>query len=147
MATDIWGHIEYRPKGKKFFVHLKDINCDEWWSYPSRDYEMFQAMSGARWMIDDIKQLFETRGLPDDLSRETWRKYKDGEPDFHTASWLDTDELKQCIDHVRDIDINKLKYDPENVEKCLKFYMEIYNCMKSSDDDGDYTRLVFWFDN
>jgi len=51
-------------------------------------------------------------------------------PDWHSASWLTADELKQVLD----------KYDHSTLKAT-------YHMMKSFEEEGHSARLVFWFDN
>lgn len=140
MATDIWTHIEYKHRKKKKYVHAEGTETG------LRYYAMFWTMAGVRF-VPNFEQLYKPKGLPGDITQETLEEYRDGKPDFHTMSWLDTEELKACIDSVREISITRYNESPEKVDEWLQPYTSIYHYMKECDDEGEPARLVFWFDN
>lgn len=65
-------------------------------------------------------------------------------PDWHSKSWLNTEELERAIEHYRIcIDNNNFAgYDKNPVE-----WIAIFEAMKSFERMNYDTRLVFWFDN
>lgn len=143
MATDIWPHIEYFVKKKNAFVLAPiDLEAEE---LDARNYAMFCAMGGGI-CVDGIGIKFPARGLPDDLSPELYKRQK-GEADFHTKSWLTTEELKECVDYVREKLVAESNYTVEDVDESLEPYLKIYRYMKNYEDEEEPARLVFWFDN
>ena len=135
MGTDIWIHIEYKCRKTKNYKHAREFDGD-------RLYGLFGILAGAR---SEIEPIYPPRGLPDDVTRLTYKKYQDGEGDFHTASWLTASELRECLDSVDEI-IKQEKKDAYNKD-WLKGYEKIYRYLKYYDDIGEPSRMVFWFDN
>ncbi len=135
MGTDIWIHIEYRSRKTKNYKYAREF-------YGDRLYGVFGILAGER---SEIEPIYPPRGLPNDITRLTYKKYKDDEPDFHTASWLTSSELRECLDAVDEI-IKNEKRDNYNKD-WLKCYEKIYRYMKYYDDVGEPSRMVFWFDN
>ena len=163
MGCDIHCYIEYRKPDSKFWNDFGGrIN-------PGRHYAQFARMAGVRnyWEID-VK--YPPRGYPADASfaarddnhlyitqtegdgyvtpeqAEKWiaggySKYMkdcDGDenrsfvtnPDYHSHSWLSTEEFACTLSDLS---------DPE--------YLAILAAMRSFENQGFVTRLVFWFDN
>lgn len=89
--------------------------------------------------------VFAPRGLPDDVTPETLEEYNLFKADAHTPSWLTTNNLRECLDLT--IKEYSDEYGEENVKSWLKSYEWIYDYMKYSDDEGEPSRIVFWFDN
>lgn len=138
MGTDIHIHVEYlrRKKGKKLrWIHsVEDFSTE-------RLYGVFGILAGLR---SNIKPLITPRGLPGDITMETYRHYKDYEGEAHTTSWLTTDEFGECLDTV---DAAIREQEPEVIDDWLKSYRLIHRYMKDSDDEGEPARIIFWFDN
>ena len=139
MATDIWIHLEYK----------KSLNSDKWehmtepWG--DRLYYIFGALVGER--HPELEHI-PARGLPDNISDITLEKFKDGEGDFHTPSWVTAEELLHSI-NVADEAI-KIIYSEEGIEykpNWCRFYQELYDIMATYDAIGKPARMVFWFDN
>ncbi len=160
MGTDIHIHIEYlrRKKSKKpHWIHPgEEFDAD-------RRYSVFGILAGLR---SDIKPLYPPRGLPGDITMETYRHYKDYGGEAHIASWLTTQEFGECLDVVERIVEERSKqpktdlqcnielvekllrnYHDDNDDDWLKSYRLLYKYMKDSDDDGEPARIIFWFDN
>jgi hypothetical protein len=53
-------------------------------------------------------------------------------PDWHSHSWLTSQEFEQCID----------SFDSASTD-----YKAVLAVMRSFESEGEVTRLVFWFDN
>lgn len=137
MGTDIWVHVEYRDRRKKRYKHTSvDIG-------PYRPYLLFDILGGGR---GNRNPLYYPRGLPGDVTNETYTEYKDGGPElFHHASWLETQEYRECLDTYYEI---VGESDEGSAFEDMKKNLElIYRYMKDSDDEGEPARLVFWFDN
>ena len=137
MGADIRIYMEYLERKTNKYKCIGKFDGD-------RLYGVFGIIAGVR---SDIKPIYPPRGLPIDVNDSMYKEYK-GEPEYHTASWLSTSELRECLDAVYEI-IRKEEeeagrtYNPD----WAKSYEQIYNYMKSSEEDGDPTRIVFWFDN
>ena len=134
MATDIWIHIEHKSRKTNNYVYDYEADGD-------RIYALFGALAGTRGSF----YLYDPRGLPKDISPEVLAEYQSWEEDAHTPSWLTTKELRKCLD----MTINELskEYDIKEVKSWLKSYEGIYEYMKYSEDEGEPSRIVFWFDN
>ena len=138
MSTGIWIRMEYQERKTKRYKYLGEFDGDKL-------YGVFGILAGVR---SDIKPIYPPRGLPDDVNDCIYKEYKKGQPDLHTASWLSTSELRECLDAVYEIIRKEVEeegrtYNPDWAES----YEQIYRYMKSSEEDGDPTRIVFWFDN
>ncbi|MBR5698605.1 MAG: hypothetical protein IKX44_08330 [Prevotella sp.] len=135
MATDIWIHIEH--KSRKSGKYVYDFEADG-----DRIYSLFGALAGTR---GKLEPMFDPRGLPDDVTPETLEEYNLFEEDAHTPSWLTTNELRECLDQT--IKEYSDEYGEKEVKSWLKNYEKIYEYMKYSEDEGEPSRIVFWFDN
>ncbi|MBR6716666.1 MAG: hypothetical protein IKI83_09520 [Prevotella sp.] len=135
MATDIWIHIEHRSRKSGKFVY--DFKPDS-----ARVYALFGALAGTRGSLNPI---YDPRGLPIDASPEVIEEHDLFEEDAHTESWLTTGEFRECLDlMIKELSNN---YDLKEIKTWLKSYEWIYEYMKSSEDEGEPSRIVFWFDN
>lgn len=136
MGTDIWINVERKSRRYRRYKYGKEF------FFARRYYILFGFLASAR---SEFEALYPPRGLPKDISKTTLRKYKDGEEDFHTCSWLTTSEFRECIDHANNTaeKLNRInnQFDPR------PDYERIYQCMKESEDEGEPARIVFWFDN
>ncbi len=136
MAIDIHLHVEYRrrKKGRKsHWVHSENVFIND------RLYSVFSILGRG----GSIKPLFPLRGLPGDLTLETYNNYKQWGGEAFDVSWLTTQEFGQCLDAVDSI----VKEECSCVEDdWLKNYTYIYRCMKESEDEGEPARIIFWFD-
>lgn len=130
MGCDIHMSIEYRPRSGVEWSAFSDgeIDCP-------RHYRMFGAMAGVR--DYEGNQMFAPRGLPSDLSQETYgmthHTPRDGGgviEDFHTFSWLSPDDFRACVDKIGG--------------SCVA--RSILAAMDAMVDGGMEVRLIFWFD-
>ena len=150
MGTDIRIHVEYLDCKTKQYTHAnEDFRRD-------RCYLLFDLLGGGR---GNKNPLYYPRGLPGDLSDETLRCYKYGESEFHHASWLTTMEFRECLDAFYETPkednipedlsqkLDSIMHDLPSRPDPMICYEQIYCYMKSSDDDGEPSRIVFWFDN
>jgi len=153
MGTDIWVHVEYRDHRRRKYKHIdKDF-------YIRRSYLLFDILAGGRGRREPI---YSQRGLPDDITRETYREFKGGEDDFHDMSWLTTLEYRRCLDRYHTIETATEEKSPSEERKWRQDYISsdnimesdtvkdaefIYQAMKASEDKGNSARIVFWFDN
>lgn len=154
MGTDIHIHLEYRSRKTKRYKYGGEIRGE-------RDYDIFDAMAG-----DEGDFYFQARGLPDDVTQETLKEYRDREGDAHHASWLSTIEFSACIveAHIRKNSLERLQFNKKykdlyavidtvfrqgsrRDEDCSLSYREILKLMISYEEDKEECRIVFWFDN
>ena len=135
MATDIHIHLEHKSRKTNNYVYDFETKNE-------RIYSLFGALAGTR---GSCVPIYEPRGLPDDISSKALKEYQSWGKDAHTPSWLTTKELRECLD----LTINELSKedDVEEIKSWLKSYEEIYECMKHREDEGEPSRIVFWFDN
>lgn len=71
-------------------------------------------------------------------------------PDWHSASWLTTEEYEKAIQIYKDKCMEAYKDDPEYnpiEEGILPEYEAMLAAMKSLESNGMVSRVVFWFDN
>lgn len=137
MGTDIHIHIEHKSRKRKKFVY--DFEADG-----ERIYSLFGVLAGTR---GDCDALFDPRGLPTDVSPEVLEEYKLWDGDAHTHSWLTTEEFGKCLDSYFE-DCTKVAGNSEEyVREWMSSYYKIYEYMKYSEDEGEPSRIVFWFDN
>lgn len=134
MATDIHMHLEHKSRKTNKYVY--DFEADG-----NRIYALFGALARVRGPF----YLYNQRGLPKDISPEVLAEYQSWGEDAHTPSWLTTNEFRKCLD----LTIMKLseEYDVKEVKSWLKSYEWIYEYMKYCEDEGEQSRIVFWFDN
>ena len=137
MARDIHLHVEYyrRKKGKKpRWVHSENNFIND------RLYFVFSIIG----MGGDINPLFPLRGLPGDLTLETYNDYKQWGGEALDVSWLTSHEFGKCLDTIDRIVKEECSYVDND---WLENYIYIYKCMKESEDEGEPARIIFWFDN
>lgn len=65
-------------------------------------------------------------------------------PDWHSHSWLTTDELAAAIEHYRTVVGN---YWPEEGGRAPTEWVAILAAMRAIESNGETARVVFWFDN
>lgn len=87
--------------------------------------------NAERWATHGNKIYYNSDGTP-------WRV---DHPDWHSHSWLTIEEYEQALGHY-----NKLK-DTDEYWGVPEAYNAVLAAMKSLENDGFYTRVVFWFDN
>ena len=134
MATDIHIHLEHKSRKTNKYVYDFETDVD-------RIYALFGALAGVRGPFC----LYKQRGLPKDISPEVLAEYQSWGDDAHTPSWLTINEFRKCLD----LTIMRLseEYDVKVVKSWLKSYEGIYEYMKYSEEEGEQSRIVFWFDN
>lgn len=152
MATDIHISVEYlERKTNRYKKSPEDFGRN-------RHYLLFDLLGGG---CGNRNPLYHTRGLPIDVSDNTYKEYKKDEEGFHHASWLTTMEFRECLDECNALEATdydkipedhkqKLEYLHQNLPKIddpMKNYELIYKYMKDSDDEGEPARIIFWFDN
>ena len=86
MGTDIHIHMEYRSRKTKRYQYGGKLRGE-------RLYCIFEVMSEG---IGE-EPLFTARGLPGDVTKATYKDYKEWGCDGHHASWLTTVEFAACI--------------------------------------------------
>jgi len=162
MGCDIHCYIEHRVK-------LLTSKYDERWQSfggrinPGRNYDIFAKLAGVRSYGDSERP--KPKGLPENLgyyaksdsrlfisekqpdyegncSPESAKRWiesgsskMDGEhwvthPDHHSHSWCDADELEKAVGN---------SDEPE--------YKAVIAAMRSFEQQGRISRLVYWFDN
>lgn len=122
---------------------------DEWHHYSTpnvqRNYALFEVMAGVRG--DAEKTISLPKGLPDDLSAVTAIAAADWEPDGHSHSWLDFEEIKK----LRVYSIANQLIGKDDWQPCFGYYREelwedfIPETIKGRQVQD--VRFVFWFDN
>ena len=82
--------------------------------------------------------------LPGDVTKVVLQAYHHWKPDCHHASWLTTEELRDCLDEAQ----RRLLAKNESADDdWLRPYERIYEYMMDYEEVGEPCRIVFWFDN
>lgn len=168
MGCDIHMYVEYKRKQSTNYSNFGGrIN-------PGRNYYMFGILSNG--VRSDNEKGFSAKGMPDYDSlgyssrsdsqlyitdtegdgyvtedrAEEWvksgssvftdeRKKFVTHPDWHSHSWLTLEEYQKAMDIYNE--------HPEALQYNEPEYNAILAIMKSLENDGLETRVVFWFDN
>ena len=130
MGTDIYMYMEYRSRKKKRYIYYCEF-------IGKRQYGLFEIMAEV---FRDTKPLYKSRGLPDDVTPQVFKFYKDSGGNRLVASWLTAEEFRNCLDLAIE------RYSKDASEGWIKEYEIIYNYLKDSDDEDEPARIVFWFD-
>jgi hypothetical protein len=137
----------FEPKGIPPFDSLSNETRSDYAHYISNendDDDNYVTMEKAiKWSNSYGVELYY-RNPTDD--KPTWVSG----PDWHSHSWLTTDELEQAlaIYHNMCVEANKNDPDYNNLDSLKEpLYTAILSLMKSLESDGMVCRLVFWFDN
>lgn len=97
-----------------------------------------------KWASDGYGSKLYYRNPTDD------KPFRVSSPDWHSASWLTTDEYERAIQIYKEKCKEAHKKDPiynPIEEGILPEYEAILATMKSLDSNGMVCRVVFWFDN
>lgn len=130
MSIDIIVFAEAKTgKTGKPYRFIEELDAD-------RNYNMFTAMG---YKLADFKPLYEAKGLPGDVTKGVYLKYKKF-GSVRAPSWLTAQELLDCITFCEKLLDNE--YDLEYFDS----YRYIYKILKEYDDRGEPSRIVFWFD-
>ena len=135
MGTDIHIHIEHKSRKKKKYVY-------DFEAYGERIYSLFGVLAGTR---GDYEALYDPRGLPMDVSPEITEEYRT--LGGHTPSWLTTEEFGKCLDSYFEDCTKGAGNSEDYVRDWMSSYYKIYEYMKYSEEEGEPSRIVFWFDN
>lgn len=155
MGCDIHPHIEYKDSGNDYYELFASPNWEQ-------SYLLFALLSDVRIELVkeqtglEISALYSPRGIPTDISDET-RCGDDGcdrwcestktwelDTEFHSGSWLNTDELRVVIKKYLAIlgDLMKGHEGQYGIEQCV----DLHATLKAMEVLPN-ARLVFWFDN
>lgn len=155
MGCDIHPHIEYKHSGSTAY---------EWFASPDsgQSYLLFALLADVRkrWVKEhmglEVSAMYAPRGIPADTSYKTSRGH-DGceywsdrtqawelDTEFHSGSWLKTDELQAVIETYFGILGNSIEeYRAQyGIDQCV----ELRATLKAMEVLPN-ARLVFWFDN
>jgi len=139
MGCDIHPYI-CRWTEEKGFNHFSYEQLDF-----GRNYVIFGLMAGVR----GDKQLFEPRGLPDDLPSAVQFASEYYGDDWHTPSWLNVDELRE----VRNAYVRHMESSGKRRGCPGQHLAGIIGMMEGAEQwwkkhfGGGDAILVFWFDN
>lgn len=84
-------HPYYDPNADE--RHKEYFDKPEW--NTGRDYMLFARLAGVR---RNVKPIAEPKGVPSDMSKSTAKDWKQGQGDWHTASYLSAKELLDAKD-------------------------------------------------
>lgn len=162
MGCDIHAYVEYtsgRARGSEdWWSNLTE-------NFGDRDYLWFGILAGVRegdaglyeprglpanlaWRTKDAAflhvndELAETDGYCSVEQATRWGDYDPNtktvpHPDWHSHSWLTTEELGHCIARHMEIADYPLEVG----------WLALFTAMKTVEDNGGKARIVFWFDN
>jgi hypothetical protein len=166
MGCDIHAYVEYADfttnDGAPYWRNLTRNGG-------SRNYVMFGVLAGVGY---PEAQLFEPKGMPQgrlgwDTSDDDWCSLEQAErwvaggysvgetddngrlrrvsgPDWHSHSWLTTDELAKALDHYVAFLPKAYPSEPRTVPVEWQAMLAAMRCFEAN---GKQARLVFWFDN
>jgi hypothetical protein len=151
MGCDIHAHVEIHYNGN--WEHYAMPSIDRW-------YDLFGIMAGVR---GDLEPIVEPKGLPEDMSTVTRLDWERWEPDAHTPSWFNENEIDQLSDWLAQKaqeavlngeDVSPLHFSLEYgiLNKTYMFGNSLtdfkhYDDIEYLPKGGDAVRLIFWFDN
>lgn len=128
MGCDIHAYVEYKQ-----YPPNETLNLPEHWYclaqfHIDRNYGLFGLMGNKP---RGTEEMFDAKGLPDNLSFIVKYAYQDWEGDAHHMSWLTIPEVEQLL--------------PKMAGESFAEINAVIMAMKACDPYE--TRLVFWFDN
>lgn len=137
MGCDIHLHTEVKINGKWEHYSVPDV---------PRNYKLFEKMAGVR---GDIREaIAEPRGMPNDATVVTRFDCKHEEPDGHSHSWLNADEIGSLARWIREQKFGENVTDADFFGWI--FGMSWYGWLEFKEDRPpgiEDIRFVFWFDN
>ena len=139
----------FEPKGIPDFDSLGYVSRNDYTMYITDnkdDEERNTTLSQAiKWSTGAYpSSTLYYRNPTDD--KPTWVS----DPDWHSASWLSTEEYEKAIQIYKDICRKANQTNPEYnpiEEAIIPEYDAILAAMKSLESNGKVCRVVFWFDN
>lgn len=116
----------------------------DYWKLVAPEDKPEWADNGDGWVRreDALRWLHSGASKPDYDSKGGLRRVTD--PDAHSASWLDTEELAKVLDHYAAHVQNN--YPSEKPEAPIE-WQAILAAMRSFESNGKSARVIFWFDN
>lgn len=147
-----WVNCDYYQKNEYYEEYSGDDSEKEFnivQFYGERSYTLFGILAGVR---DGYNiQISEPKGLPDDVTPEVKSISDYWGSDAHSHSYLTINEI---YDFLRAVPITKQSSNPNDnplkrfLDKMITRYEdEFWNFEGTKDENGDYFRVVFWFDN
>lgn len=130
MGIDIHVYMEYRSRKKKRYM------CHGRLESP-RLYGLFETMCNV---FSYVEPLYKAKGLPGDVTPQVLKEYKEYGGSAHYASWLTTEEFRECLD------LADQRYSKSDSNDWLQEYKLIYSYLIDSEKNGEPARIVFWFD-
>lgn len=137
--------------GCDIHVHT-EIKLNETWHtygspYVRRCYSLFAKMAGER-NNGDVILISGPKGLPEDISEVAGFCYKLHEADWHSASWLNAEEIRQLSMWVNSNYPYKTELEKIHGFEGIFGYLEsnAWSCEELPPGIEDI-RFVFWFDN
>lgn len=172
MGCDIHIRTEVKISGNKWIA----ADLPKEGVYTGRSYTLFSILADVR-NYNGIKPIANLRGIPDDCCKETLKDYKDWEMDSHSATWYTLRELENYLrenpktKHSGMITLEQsealnrgdipdywCRYtnaegyvfrEWEANETQLPILIDNVKdrAKRKYVNNGDYIRIVFWFDN
>ncbi len=149
MGCDIHLHVEIKLKNNDSWHHYNHPKIDRW-------YKLFAKIANVR-NYDEygpIEPISQPKGFPHDASLTTKFDYDEWDCDAHSASWLNSEEIKQLAVWYRENTDNKKDFHGFEGQFGYLFGSTFEYFLKYKDDpNGGYpegledVRFVFWFDN
>ncbi len=140
MGCDIHLHTEVKINGN--WHHYSECNI-------SRCYAVFGKMANVRNSDEHhITPISEPKGLPEDLTFLTKFRYAQIEPDAHSESWLNAEEIQVLCDWIGNVDaLEWFKPHKEFGYLCGNDWHIFLQYREDYPNEIEDIRFVFWFDN
>ncbi len=161
MGCDIHAHLEIKIRGYGW-EHYSTSNI-------GRNYNLFAKMADVR-NDGSILPISYPRGVPEDISAVTKIEYEGWGLDAHSASWLDSKEIRDVMHfHIKNVcgvpdhipEEQAHKYVSKSGPTITSAYVihdqwgylfgyyccDFNECRDEFPSEVEDIRLVFWFDN
>lgn len=148
--ADFGGKINPGRNYSMFGILSKGLRTTQEFSFEPKGlpYEMgYHAVNDSRipigehgegWASKDKVARWVNSGASEIIRNENGDAIWVTNPDWHSHSWLTTDEYKQAVTFYNDVH-GKAYPEPE--------YNAVLACLESFEAQGFDARIVFWFDN
>lgn len=170
MGCDVHAYVEYSSNGEhwrnltdnagsrnyRMFGIMAGVRCEDLKMFDPKglpEGRLSYVTEGAHWLSiapENHPEWKDLEGWTSEGSARRWvnsgcsvADMQDGvlkrvsNPDHHTHSWLSVVELQKCVDRYRELSDGQAPTE----------WVAILGAMKAIEDNGEMSRVVFWFDN